>query len=287
MEKFIMQKWMEYSSDLHFVAGQITRDGKLLFIETELTELDFFERPVPKSNWTVRIMDGDKIETIELKNVPLIPTEIDLFTDGTLLIVQGRCLKDGNFIERNARRYNPNGQLMEAFALGDGISKVQIDESNTIWVSYFDEGIFGNCGWDEPMGSSGLVAYSSSGEKLWGADEYGICDTYALNVQSSKEVYFYYYDDFYLVKLADRVEESRHRIEGENTLDQFIVAEEELIAQVDINTLMRYQKRKYTYKPKEKLILLDEKGQRILGDIFMRGRYIYAIGKNAIYRREF
>src|SRR5690625_4702538 len=140
IEKLRLHKWVDYSSHLNFLSGQITNDGALLFIESNLDELDFFERPVPKNNWTIKIIKDAQIETIELKNVPLIPTEIDMFSDGTILIVQGRCLKDGKYIERNARRYNPNGQLIDAFTLGDGIEHVQIDETDTIWVSYFDEG---------------------------------------------------------------------------------------------------------------------------------------------------
>ena len=43
----------------------------------------------------------------------LTSVKVDLFSDGTLLIVQSRCLKDGDNIERNARRYNTNGQLIK------------------------------------------------------------------------------------------------------------------------------------------------------------------------------
>lgn len=80
---------------------------------------------------------------------------MDLFSDGTLLIVQGRCLKDGNYFERNARRYNRDGQLIDAFTLGDGINHVQIDDNDTIWLGYFDECVFGNFGWEQPMGNDG------------------------------------------------------------------------------------------------------------------------------------
>ena len=215
IEKLILQKHVDYSTNMKFVGGQITRDGILLLIESNAYELDFFQHPVPKSNWKIRIIKSEGIETLELKNVPIMPSIADLFSDGTLLIVQSRCLKDGDNIERNARRYNTNGQLIEAFTLGDGISHVQIDETDTIWVGYFDEGIYGNFGWEQPMGSYGLIAYSMNGQKLWGGSNYEIIDCYALNVVSSKEVYFYYYDDFYLVQLSDMNESLRCRVEGE------------------------------------------------------------------------
>ncbi|MDQ0268476.1 hypothetical protein [Cytobacillus purgationiresistens] len=81
-----MNKWMEYCLNSNVVTGQITRNGTLLLIESDLEEIDFLYRPVRKNNWTIRMFKGKSIETIELKNVPLNPTAVDLFTDGTILI---------------------------------------------------------------------------------------------------------------------------------------------------------------------------------------------------------
>lgn len=286
IEKLIMEKCINFISNLHYIAGQITVDGTLLIIESDLGEVDFFQRPVPKRNWIIRMIKDNSIETIELKNVPLIPTEIDLFSDGSLLIVQSRCLKDGKYIERNARRYNPGGQFIEAFTLGDGIENVQIDETDTIWVSYFDEGIFGNFGWENPMGTEGVIACTMNGQKVWGANHYGIIDCYALNVESSKEVYFYYYDDFFLVQLNEKKESKRYRVEGKDTLQQFMFDHTGLIGQVDSYTMKRFTIRNRTIRPKEKLQLTDERGNRIIGPVFMRGKYLYVYGKDGIYKRQ-
>ena len=286
IEKLLMQKYINYCTDLNIIGGQITRNGTLLLIESALQELDFFERPIPKNNWTIRVIKKDNIETINLKNVPLIPTELDLFSDGTLLIVQGRCLKEGKKIERNARRYNVNGQLIEAFTLGDGISNVQIDEQDTIWVSYFDEGIFGNFGWEQPIGCKGLVAFSKNGQKLWEAADFSIIDCYAMNVVSSKEVYFYYYDDFNLIELSNMKETVRYLVQGENTIHQFVFDSLGLIGQVDLDTVMRFRVYDRTIKPKGKLVLVDENNKRINGQIFMRGSFLYAFGKDAIYNSK-
>lgn len=286
IEKLILNKCISFTSDLTFVAGQITVDGTLLIIESSLKELDYFQRPVPKRNWIIRMVKDESIETVELKNVPLMPTKLDLFSDGTLLLVQSRCLKDGANIERNARRYNPNGQLIDAFTLGDGIESVQIDETDTIWVSYFDEGVFGNFGWEQPMGSEGVIAYTINGRKLWGAGSFDIADCYALNVAGTKEVYFYYYADFYLVQLNENKDFVRYRVEGKNTLQQFMFDESGLIGQVDMNTIMRFTIRNRMITPKEKMQLTDEWGKRIIGPVFMRGRYLCAYGKGGIYRRN-
>ena len=287
MEKLELEKYMGYTSELNFIAGQITRDGTLLLIESDLDELDFFERPVPKRNWSIKIIQGGRIETVELKDVPLIPTEVDLFSDGTLLIVQGRCLKEGEYIEKNARRYDRSGRLIDAFTLGDGIQQVQIDETDTIWVSYFDEGIFGNFGWDNPMGSDGVVQYTSSGEKVWGARDFGIVDCYALNVVSSKEIYFYYYDDFHLVKLNENEESTRYRVNcRHHTIEQFMLDGADILAEVDVNSVMRYRKKFRSYTPKGNLEVVDEKGNHISGTVFMRGEYLYVLSKDGIYKKK-
>ncbi|MED4018862.1 hypothetical protein [Sutcliffiella cohnii] len=287
LEKLVLNKYAEYSSILTYVAGQVTQDGALLLIETAESELDFFERPVKKRDWTIRIIKEDGIDTIVLKKVPLIPTHVDIFSDGSLLIVQGRCLKEDNYIERNARRYNPNGQLIDAFTLGDGINDIQIDDNDTIWVSYFDEGIFGNFGWDEPIGSDGVIAFSITGEKLWGAGDYGIIDCYALNVANSKEVYFYYYDDFHLVCLDEMKESARYHVRGPDTLQQFIFSQSDLIGLIDMYTLKRFRLQVRSLKPTEKIQIVDEKGKRIIGPIFMRGTFLFAYGKDGIYGRKF
>lgn len=287
IEKLMMQKWMDLTINKNYVNGQITNDGTLVLIETELKELEYIQWPAPKRNWTIRIIKEDRDEAIELKNVPLLPSMVDFFSDGTILIVQSRCKGDGENLGRNARRYNPNGQLISAFTLGDGINDVQIDETDTIWVSYFDEGVFGDYTYGEPMGSDGLVAYSIEGQKLWGAGHFEIAECYALNVVHSKEVYFYYYDDFHLVQLNNQQEVARFLVEGDDTFQQFILDQQSLIVQVDSYTMMRYKIRNRTITPADNLYLIDEDGKRISGQVFMRGKYLYAFGKNGLYKKTF
>ncbi|MCM3086695.1 hypothetical protein [Bhargavaea ginsengi] len=77
---------------------------------------------------------------------------------------------DGN-IEKNARVFGHDGNLVREFCLGDGIGKLSVTEDNHIWCGYFDEGIFGNYGWDIPLGSAGLVKWDAEGRKVWGHQE--------------------------------------------------------------------------------------------------------------------
>lgn len=286
MEKITLEKAISYQSQRNFITGQITVDGKLIVMETDRQELDYFERPVKKSNWLIHIIDEEKIDTIEIQNLALIPTEVDVFSDGTILLVQSRCEKQGAVIERNARIYNQNGQLISAFTLGDGIEQMQIDESDTIWVGYFDEGIFGNFGWEKPIGSDGLIAFDKNGEKLWGAKKFSIMDNYALNVSNSEQIHFYYYDDFKIVTLnAKHKVESTYRIEGETSIHQFAFDQNGLIGLAYGNELIRYRKKGRTYSQKEKIQLVDILGKRIIGPVYLRGKYIYALGKDAIYKK--
>lgn len=70
----------------------------------------------------------------------------------------------------------------------------------TIITSYFDEGVFGNYGWDEPLGDCGLIAWTSDGTPLWKNEKYSIYDCYAISLDEEENLWFYYYDEFRLVR---------------------------------------------------------------------------------------
>jgi len=68
--------------------------------------------------------------------------------------------------------YGFDGALRRTTTFGDGIADVQTTTRGDIWVSYFDEGVFGNYGWgyDEastPIGAPGLVRFDRQGSVLW------------------------------------------------------------------------------------------------------------------------
>ncbi len=124
--------------------------------------------------------------------------------NGEILLVGGRCeFRDGN-PEQNATVYDGNGHAQRQFVLGDGIQHTQTTEEGLIWVSYFDEGVFGNYGWAQPMGAAGLNCFDSGGHIVWpftppdGFDS--ICDCYAMNV-AKDAVWVCYYTEFPLVKI--------------------------------------------------------------------------------------
>jgi hypothetical protein len=88
-----------------------------------------------------------------------------------LLMVGARCAWRVSGPEQNAVVFDESGKVVRRFTLGDGINDVRTDSKGSIWVSYFDEGVFGNRGWNspgpEPIGASGLVAFDSSGQRIF------------------------------------------------------------------------------------------------------------------------
>jgi hypothetical protein len=129
--------------------------------------------------------------------------QIELLPEDEILVVASRCYRnaDGSH-EMNAKVYDPGGKPTREFLLGDGINHIQTDSEGRIWVGYFDEGVFGNFGWQYaggPFGAAGLSCFNKSGQKIWdyappeGFDH--IADCYALNV-SSRGVWSHYYTDF-------------------------------------------------------------------------------------------
>jgi hypothetical protein len=132
---------------------------------------------------------------------------------GELLLTRSRSyFKSPDNFEKNGRVYTRNGKFAREILLGDGIQSVQASSSGVIWASYFDEGIFGNYGWQSPVGASGLVAWDPAGNKLYEFEPRKnlnlICDCYAMNVESDEDVWIYYYTNFPLVHIRHREIES-------------------------------------------------------------------------------
>lgn len=144
------------------------------------------------------VIDGEPFNIHEIQPV-----------DDLLLLTCGRSQYRGpDDFDLNGRLYSRDGRFVRGILLGDGIETIQATRGGEIWAGYFDEGVFGNFGWDAPVGASGLVAWSPAGGKLY---EYepacgarSIDDCYALNVVSDAEAWCCYYSDFPLVRLHEK-----------------------------------------------------------------------------------
>ena len=87
--------------------------------------------------------------------------------------------------------------------LGDAINDIQTTPNGQIWVSYFDEGVFGL-----GIGRSGVVCFNSDGTQAFKFDELSqaeglpfIDDCYGMNVTKDGDVWLNYYSDFPLIHL--------------------------------------------------------------------------------------
>ena len=166
---------------------------------------------------SVLVHNGIAIRRTELRELDIGFPIVQVLPNDELLVVGTRCERreDGSY-DLNGRVFGPDGVLRREFLLGDGIQDVQTTRDGRIWVSYFDEGIFGNLGWGnpggpEPVGSAGLVRFDVNGDLNW---EYKppalvgyIADCYALNV-TDRATWAYYYTDFPLVRISsdDKIE---------------------------------------------------------------------------------
>lgn len=146
--------------------------------------------------------DADRV----LDSVTTTFPKIQPLPDGEILLVGTRAERrpDGSH-DLNASVLGPDGMRRREFLLGDGIEDVQTTADGRIWVSYFDEGVFGNFGWGEPggpapIGAPGLVRWLSDGTVDWsyeappGLEE--IADCYALNVAGDAVWACYYTPTF-------------------------------------------------------------------------------------------
>ena len=77
------------------------------------------------------------------------------------LLLGARCAYRENGPDQNAWIVSRDGAVLSRFCLGDGIQDCVVKKDGTIITSYFDEGVFGNYGWDEPLGACGLIAWTS------------------------------------------------------------------------------------------------------------------------------
>jgi hypothetical protein len=168
--------------------------------------------------------DGHQVlQTVELREVEIAFPSVQPLPNGEVLLVGSRCHYREGDPEQNAVVFDENGNVQRRFVLGDGINALETTADGRIWVSYFDEGVFGNYGWDKPMGSSGLICFDPSGQIVWeftppdGFDT--ICDCYAMNVTDGT-VWACYYSEFPLVKIdsKSRVRGWKNEISGANAL---------------------------------------------------------------------
>ncbi|CAN5343798.1 hypothetical protein BH10CYA1_BH10CYA1_16520 [soil metagenome] len=203
------------------LAQAICFDGSLAVVTTapELKDLAFgrteqpgfatFPATMAASSYEVTVhLFGPQTEMIKTVSIPGCSSAYPLvqsLPDNSILLVSSRCRYSDNGPELNASVYSSEGKLLRQFCLGDGINNVLVTPSAEIWVGYFDEGVFGNFGWKEPMGAAGLNCFDSEGKISWCYDDPPdgfdyIADCYAMTL-SGDDLWACYYTDFPVVRI--------------------------------------------------------------------------------------
>lgn len=102
--------------------------------------------------------------------------------------------------------YDGEGRLQSTLDLGDASHDIQTTPNGKIWVSYFDEGVYGG----GPGGQQGILCFDSSGRQIFKYFDFAeennlpfIDDCYSMNVVGEDEVWLSYYSDFPLVSIRN------------------------------------------------------------------------------------
>lgn len=125
------------------------------------------------------------------------------------LLLGARCAYREDGPDQNAWIVSRNGTVRSRLCLGDGIQNCIVKADGTIITGYFDEGVFGNYGWADPkckhgcippVGDCGVAAFTPEGVPLWKNRTHPIYDCYAISLDEQENLWYYYYDEFRLVR---------------------------------------------------------------------------------------
>jgi len=195
-----------------------------LFIEAELSEEMFattagpgqpiFPKTVMARSYRAELIEAspEGARSTAVEGLDVAYPMIEVLPSGELVVIGPRAkrYRDGT-TDLNCLVFNPQGQILRRFLVGDGIQDAFSDNQGRIWVSYFDEGIFGDFGWGNaggpmPIGASGLNCFDDFGNIVWDFGQAGggdlISDCYAMNVDGAN-TWIYFYVDFPLYKITD------------------------------------------------------------------------------------
>ena len=193
-----LQEELKYANPLSIAIGHQNDVFVLLAEERPPLINGSFPATVTEESYryhVVHLKDGKKT-VLHLPEEKWNYHYIQPIDDGHILLVGARSYyHDPQNIEENARVYDKNGRLIRSFCLGDGIQHVYVTKNQEIWTGYFDEGVHGNYGWKESVGSSGLVGWYASGQKMDSLEEdreYYIFECLALNGDADGRIWFFF-----------------------------------------------------------------------------------------------
>lgn len=125
----------------------------------------------------------------------------------------------------NAQIISPKGEVLQGLNLGHAINKLQVSESQEIWVAYSEEGVYSK----DKLSQNGLVCLDIEQNLLYSAGDDGVpvSDNNGLNVVSNDEVWF---DFENLTKLQNKtVKETYPKADDYHSYD-FAVMDKHMLA---------------------------------------------------------
>ena len=159
---------------LDFVSMNIGYDGTVYFLFSSQipARIDgMFVNTVANAEYTALAVTPswesgvvEKVERFDLGKHTMNFHFIRPVPDGSFLLLGARCVySEKNGPEKNAVFTDREGNVLRELTFGDGIQDCIVRNDGMIITSYFDEGIFGNYGWEEPIGSCGVCAWTTDG----------------------------------------------------------------------------------------------------------------------------
>ncbi|QBH97992.1 hypothetical protein EKN56_17280 [Limnobaculum zhutongyuii] len=281
---------IEHQSRGELVACSWSTADRLMVLEAEsIPERingQFVASQTDKRSWFVSIYQHGEL----ILSVPSIESKtnfhyVQILDEQHILLVGARCHYNHGDPEKNAEVYNLDGQRVRRFTLGDGIEDINVTTDGAIWVSYFDEGVFGNYGWGQPLGQYGLVKFNAEGNVLWQAEQFDICDCYAVNAESEHSFWFYYYSDFQLVHL-NKLQATSYRVPVQGS-HAFALSHPYLIMVGGYGQNDNFHVFKFnasSLKETAKLVFTDSGGKSLKQCVYnMRGNRVIAFNQSGIY----
>lgn len=192
-----------------------------------------------------------------------------------------------NAEKENAMIINHKGEILNKFFVGEGVQDCQVDKFNNIWISYSEEGIFG----EGCIGKTGLVAFDIKGSIVFNNfdtiiemyDIPPIDDCQAMNVKDD-EVWLHYYSDYPLVNIkSKKFNNYWANVEiGENIVSNgFAIGKDQVLFGTNKQKLVLYSLSKrclYNIDP------YNDQGEKIQFNCYLgRGSILYLQTRNSIY----
>jgi hypothetical protein len=165
-----------FLADGELVALNVGPDG-CVYLVIAMHPLDYrieqssgasFAKTVPDQPQTYRVIGlsgGRPVLDVVIDGERFNVHDVQPLLDELLLVCLRSHFRGSDDFEKNGRIYTRGGKFSRELLLGDGIQSVQTTLDGLIWTSFFDEGVFGNYGWRNPEGASGLVARKADGTK--------------------------------------------------------------------------------------------------------------------------